>query len=241
MTEEKLSPKAPKEKRSSGLTKKQIETINRNFPKDSVRIYKQVISSSGELMEFTGRAAPYIIERLNEVFGHGWSSDVQEYHSIKDWGVTAIVKLSFWIGNKQYCHTQAGACKYLKDKGKIDPGETLKGAITNGLMKCSSHLGIGLDAYKGQLKPTDKARELYLETGEIKVSEWEGIVNKTAEKKNLVNRKEIYEYITTLLNGGIVDPSTYKRFPQTENDFRWDDFKEMDWQKLNSCLKLSGT
>lgn len=220
------------------LTVEQIEKIKSDFSEDATIIYKRVKGKHGEYREFTGRAAPYIIERLNDIFGHTWSSEVVEWKAYEKWGIVAVVRLTYFDeSGQQYYHTQGGGCQWMPAKTGYDVGETLKGAITNALMKASSMLGVGLDAYKGELEATNKARELYRE--ELPLSEWQDATMNLASKKGLVNKKEISKYAYKLAKGGVLDPSTYKKFPKGEDKlFDFEAFKEFDWQKLQSVLKL---
>lgn len=238
------------------LNEKQIEIIKQSFSDKATVIYKTVQDKNGVTKTFTGRATPYIIERLNEVFNHGWSFEVKQFESIKGWGIIAVVRLSFYDENGQvFVKEQAGGCKYINDgtyvtidketgekKQAIDInyGDTLSGAITSALAKASSLIGIGLDAYKGELEPTKKAIENYdkansdkFDKDQLRDGFWQ-----QAGEKSIVNSKELTQFVEWGLETGVLDPSVYDKLPRDKKtgELNVEKFKSIDWQYVTNLL-----
>lgn len=149
----------------------------------------------------------YFIQKLNDAFGFLWSLDVPEWHQ-NDKHLTAKVVLSVTVPGrtiKEYENghlvreitydqieirkTQFGGqeVKYYSDKsrGMLDFANDLKGAVTDGMKKCGTMLGIGLDIYGSRIESEEKEGvrkeqidalfrwgEQYMKWDEVKTKEW---------------------------------------------------------------------
>ena len=88
----------------------------------------------------------YVTDRLNDVFGlEGWTNEV-EVVSIKEigkrwWVVAKVTLICGKIRREQY-----------GGNDNQDFGDAFKGAVTDGLTKCASYIGVGADVYKGKTK-----------------------------------------------------------------------------------------
>lgn len=148
------------------LAKKHIETLRQSFPDEAIQSVKKYRNpDTGEDIELLGFKPPYVIERLNDVFGHeGWNFE------IIDKGIAEDNK-SVWV----YGRLTAYICHWIKDEShpeyplrkiimaikeqfgvcgmnKFLPlGDAFKGASTNCLEKAASLFDIGHEAYKGKL------------------------------------------------------------------------------------------
>ena len=86
----------------------------------------------------------YVTDRLNDVFGlEGWTNEV-EVVSIKEigkrwWIVAKVTLICGKIRREQY-----------GGNDNPDFGDAFKGAVTDGLTKCASYIGVGADVYKGK-------------------------------------------------------------------------------------------
>lgn len=120
------------------LTDEMVAKLKAPLPKEAVSQHpsKSYLSSI---------KAIYVVERLNDVFGIGkWQ---QRNEIISDEGKMKTVH-SF-IDIPEY-----GI--YLDNFGgndNVDEGDAFKGAVTDALTKMASYLGIGMDVYKGLVKP----------------------------------------------------------------------------------------
>jgi len=101
--------------------------------------------------QLVGIKGAYVIERLNQVLGLcgiGWAYTVNEIEHEKH--VTVEVQLR-WRVNGEWSEPihQVGSSNIVGGRY----GDALKGAITDGVKKCASMLGVGIEAYKGELAP----------------------------------------------------------------------------------------
>jgi hypothetical protein len=127
------------------MTTKQRELLNKALPDWAVKPNKRGMSAIHPMA---------VIDRLNEVFGHGkWGTEV-EYLSSRAWVQktqngsrdmwSATCKLRLTIPSEGIVLEQFGGSP------NDDEGDALKGAATDALTKCASYLGIGASIYKGQ-------------------------------------------------------------------------------------------
>lgn len=137
-----------------------IAKLRKEFPKTAIET--KVISVVDEYIQ-TGYKSQYIIERLNDTFGHdGWRIVVmEEKETPRECGAKVMLEILQWDGQQDQqgnfiptiakviaSRTQWGSS--MIDAGRIFDAK--KGAITNGLCKCASMLDVGQDSYKGELK-----------------------------------------------------------------------------------------
>jgi hypothetical protein len=235
-----------------GFSKDELDIINEPFDAKATVIYKVVQDKySGKIKQFTGRASPYIIERLNKAFQGNWNFTIKNYESIKGWGIIAIVEIEVTTQDGSTIRKQqAAGCQYIMDGNKkskdadgkvievpnINYGDTMSGAVTSALCKASSLLGIGLDAYKGELAPTETAIQNYGNTGipqeNLKEAFW-----KKANDLGIVNAKELSQYIEDAFETGILDPSVYGKLKKDRGGYLdVDKFDDIDFQRLTGVL-----
>lgn len=163
------------------LKKEQVKDLRKSFPDEAIQSVKKYKNAdTGEWVELLGYKPPYIIERLNDVFGHeNWNFRVIEHGTVE-----ADKKSSAWVLGELSVHIsengkeekhiikqQFGHCTMNKF---LPIGDALKGASTNSLEKAASLFDIGHEAYKGQLKkpaveltPEEEKAELLAELKEL--------------------------------------------------------------------------
>jgi hypothetical protein len=101
----------------------------------------------------TSIKAAYIVERLNDVFGiFGWSYTFAPFEMIGE-EICTIVHLQISVGDLTRTISQSGG-KKPATKGGCPMTDARKSAITDGLTKCASVLGIGHRIFKGQQDAT---------------------------------------------------------------------------------------
>lgn len=123
------------------LTKEQEKALKQDFADEAL----SVDSSRG--FPLTSIKAMYVIERLNEVFGvFGWG---YEFTAPVDLNGEFVSKVTLTIYDEEHrpYHTvsQYGGKRPVKNRIT----DTYKSAITDGLTKCASILGIGHSVFKG--------------------------------------------------------------------------------------------
>ena len=99
--------------------------------------------------ELTSIKAMFVIERLTDIFGlTGWNYrwDDMEFHD-GEW--ICVVTLSVSIDDIVKNVRQYGGKKVIKNNHT----DAKKSAVTDGLTKCASMLGIGHSVFKGQQMP----------------------------------------------------------------------------------------
>ena len=124
------------------ITEEMKKMILAPFPKEAVTAHPTKTF-------LTSIKAQYIIERLNDVFGTGgWNSSSKIVHESEK-AVVMEVTLDFGKWDILPITHYGGAT--IKDKQ--DLGDIYKSAKTDGVTKCASILGIGMDVFKGLVKP----------------------------------------------------------------------------------------
>jgi len=149
------------------LSQEQIKLIReKDFPPESVQVKTSFKDpTTGKDTFLTGYKPQYIIERLNDVFGHdGWDYEIIE-HGIE--GGDAWTKGRLTIYNIEYIKDtvdgpvvrqkitvkeQFGTGSYNKGTSL---GDSFKSSATNALEKCASLVDIGHLAYKGLVDVPD--------------------------------------------------------------------------------------
>jgi hypothetical protein len=131
------------------LTPDQISKINEDFPPEALS------KDTSRGFELTSIKAAFVIERLNDVFGHlGWCyrfTDPMNHDGEFVTQVTLIIK------DEDIDHEikQFGGKKMVK----TNVTDAMKSAVTDGLTKCASILGIGHKVFKGMVKVGDKPKK----------------------------------------------------------------------------------
>lgn len=143
--------------------KESIDSLRASFPPEAIQIYKEIKDPKDNsiIKTLVGFKPQYIIERLNDTFGHdGWDFEVLQL-DIKEncaycWGRLTVYSVrqdenninSHIMRGMLTKKEQVGSCE-LSDK--ITYGDALKGSVTNCIEKCASLFDIGHEAYKGLL------------------------------------------------------------------------------------------
>jgi hypothetical protein len=107
-------------------------------------------------MEFDYVSVSYVIDQLNKKFDRYWQFDFEvlapDIILKSGW---AAVKGTLTIRNpdgSQSSRSQVGSnqIQVSKDTGKIlEPGDAIKGAVSDALKKCASLFGCAFDVYSG--------------------------------------------------------------------------------------------
>ena len=116
------------------LSKEQQELLQKPLPKEAVKPHptKSYLSTIKTI---------YSAERMNEVFGVGlwrYRAEVMERA-----GKMVVVRVILIVPEYGIKHEAFGG------NDNDDLGDAYKGAVTDALSKIFSHLGIGMDVYKG--------------------------------------------------------------------------------------------
>ena len=214
-----------------------IDKIHQPFPKEATNIYKVVQDArDGTVKVFTGRATPYIIERLNEVFGYSWNFEVKEVRHVENWGALATVRITVKDDEGNVIvKEQAGGCQFIKDGAKINAGDTFSGAITAALSKTASLFGVGLDAYKGKLEADEEAIRKFKDFEITDIEKFKHTFWTKANSKSIVNEGELTTYVDVALEVGVIPPTAWDRLPRKEDKFKTLDIKSFtnqDWQTV---------
>jgi len=149
------------------LDKKDIEKIRAPFPEESVQVRKTFKDEdTGADILLTGYKPQYIIERLNDCFGHeNWDFKIKEHELVKTqaWVLGQLTIYVSKIDAEAIDGPIIRKVMTVKEQfgtgsmNKVTPiGDAFKSAATNSLEKCASLLDIGHEAYKGLVKvPTN--------------------------------------------------------------------------------------
>lgn len=89
-----------------------------------------------------------VIRRLNEAFGHSWSSEKVEDVTIDD-QILLLVSLTVFTDGDTIIHQGYGSAQIARKRNTneiIDIGNTYKSAYTNALKKAAEQFGVGLGA-----------------------------------------------------------------------------------------------
>lgn len=146
-----------------------VKQLREDFPRDSIET-KRV----GNFTQ-TGYQAQYIIERLNDIFGHdSWRAYIiEERETSKFAGAKVTLEILNWKLDNEgapvpppaviITRTQWGTCEIEKE----NIFDAKKGAITNAICKCASMLDIGHKAYKGLLEPVAEEKPAEIQSPTI--------------------------------------------------------------------------
>lgn len=162
------------------------EQLSAPFGEDALTVDK----SRGESVVLVGVKGGYVTERLNDVFGMcgvQWTLEYSNY-TISDDGKSANVnvaiqyrlpdEISKGYGGPRFAYDSDGNLRPIDEsekwsrpvyavgssmiiRGRV--ADAKKGAVTMGLSKAASYLGVGMDAYKGMISFEDGA---FVRTGE---------------------------------------------------------------------------
>ncbi len=103
-------------------------------------------------MSFKYTTVSYVQDRLNQIFGWGWSFEVKEHGQSPEGSVWVLGKLTILDQEtKQILVTkeQFGSSEYKKDRAgkEIDFADDLKSAASDALKKSASLMGLAADLY----------------------------------------------------------------------------------------------
>jgi hypothetical protein len=132
------------------LTPTQLEKIKEPFPQEALT------KDTSRGFELTSIKAMYVIERLNDVFGLGnWWYVFSTPETVEIGNVVEVMVVVKLVVSAELCENgnnfeigQAGGKKVVNNNYT----DARKSAITDGLTKCASILGIGIDVFKGNVK-----------------------------------------------------------------------------------------
>ena len=132
------------------LTDQQRSKLVEPFPQEALT------KDMSRGFELTSIKAMYVIERLNDVFGLGnWWYIFSTPETIEMGEVVEVMVIVKLIVSAELCENgkdfeigQAGGKKVVKNNYT----DARKSAITDGLTKCASILGVGIDIFKGNVK-----------------------------------------------------------------------------------------
>ena len=122
---------------SNGLNENTCDTLRKPLASFTRR---------GQGGNFSYHKGSDVIRRLNEAFGHSWSSEKLEAEVIED-QVLMLVSISVFAEGDVITHQGYGSADIARGRndGKIvNIGNTYKSAFTNALKKAAEQFGIGL-------------------------------------------------------------------------------------------------
>ena len=117
-----------------------IQKLREDFPPEALS------KDTSRGFELTSIKAAYVVERLTDAFGlFGWCYDWKEMgFNDGEWG--CIVELRVLVGDDVRTVRQFGGHRMVGNR----QADSKKSAVTDGLTKCASMLGIGHSVFKGQ-------------------------------------------------------------------------------------------
>jgi len=126
------------------LSQKKVDALKADFPPEALG------EDNSRGFKLTSIKAAFVLERLNEVFGiGGWWYDFEpfiEAKTEKKVEICTVVTLSVQMANGEPLQIkQAGGKQIVKN----NVTDARKSAVTDGLTKCASVLGIGHKIFKG--------------------------------------------------------------------------------------------
>ncbi len=126
------------------LTPEQLNLIDKDFPPEALS------ADNSRGFELTSIKAQYVIERLNDVFGiGGWDYIFKPVIETPE-EIVMQVEIRF---SESSSVAQYGSRQIVKNKKGVGRlGDAYKGAVTDGLTKCASIIGIGHNVFKGNVK-----------------------------------------------------------------------------------------
>ena len=192
------------------ISPEDVKKLREEFPKEAVQIYRRLRNpETGEEDKIlTGIKNQYIVERLNDVFGHdAWDFEVVKYEVAQPFSwvlgrltVYTIQKNTFEMieRTKITSKEQFGTAKFSKAMGI---GDCLKAAATNALDKCASNLDIAHHAYKGLVPPpedfeSDKEAEV---TTTEDLTELRSKLSKTCKEYGVKTKADLNVFIKNVL------------------------------------------
>lgn len=168
------------------LSEEQLKKIKEDFPPEAMS------KDTSRGFELTSIKAMFVIERLNDTFGiFGWKYTFDEPKE-KDGEYYCKVTLSI-TGENEAVHSisQYGGKRVVRN----NITDAYKSAITDGLTKCASILGIGHKVFKGEVKIGHNATEQH--SGASKTSQ----AAPNPDEANM--RVDISEMLKEMCNGDI--------------------------------------
>lgn len=124
-------------------TKTQAERLREEFPANALKDLKKGNST------FTYIPASEVVAKLNEILGvTGWETVESDAWIDKDYPDWVIAKYTIKATVDGQVTVRVGwggqKIKMSRDGGPLDLGDEFKGASSDALKKCVSHLGVGL-------------------------------------------------------------------------------------------------
>lgn len=129
------------------FNERQLVALVQRTPKHHVKERK---GRGGRSFKYVTGA--YVQDKLNQVFGWGWSFEVKSHGQSPQgslWVLGKITIIDPKTGAVMVTKEQFGSSEYKTDASKkeVDYADDLKAATTDALKKCASLLGVAADIY----------------------------------------------------------------------------------------------
>lgn len=209
------------------LTSDQIDKINEDFPPEALS------KDTSRGFELTSIKAAFVIERLNDVFGHlGWGytfTDIEPHDGEFVTKVTLVIKGDGVHNEFPHEICQFGGKKIVRN----NVTDACKSAVTDGLTKCASILGIGHKVFKGMVKSGDKPKatskkQPAKKKPETSTPDHDGLATEAQVKKiNTMITNELFERIKVKLLLKVSSLKDLTKDRASNLIEKWDDFVEL--------------
>ena len=143
----------------AAINEGQRAMLTQTTPKTAILTRK---GKGGKVFSYVPHA--WVTEKLNEAFGWAWSWDIVEWHILPDTDPTEVFvlgKLTVHTPHGELVKSQFGSADVKHDRNGVvlSIGDDLKAASSDALKKAASLLGIALDLYRSDVRPTDDDTE----------------------------------------------------------------------------------
>jgi len=222
------------------LSEDLVEKLRADFPPESIQVrsdYKD--AKTGKSKVLVGYMPQYVVERLNDVFGHfGWDFEIvekgQEGTMVWVLGKLTIYNLTinkepnvmngtYVIREKLSFKEQFGMGEVKKD---MSLGDAYKSATTDAIGKCASWFDVGHKAYKGLEKVPDNHPKK----------------KETVEAENSNKRGDLLKDLLEECKNAKINKAAFSTLVKTvlKEEKSIDDIDEEEIQKLIDHIKKTG-
>lgn len=136
------------------ISQAQHVVLTQQTPKDAILTRK---GKGGRTFSYVPHA--WVTEMLNNAFGWAWSWEVVEWRLLPEVDPSEVFVLGRLTvhGTRDLTKTQFGSSAVKRDRSDniLSIGDDLKAASSDALKKCASLLGIALDLYRAEVRPSD--------------------------------------------------------------------------------------
>lgn len=137
----------------------QRSVLTQQTPDDAILTRK---GKGGKTFSYVPHA--WVTETLNNAFGWAWSWEITEWRLVPEAEpreVFVLGRLTVHGRHGDLAKTQFGSSDVKRNRSGevLSIGDDLKAASSDALKKCASLLGIALDLYKADVRPSDADRE----------------------------------------------------------------------------------